>query len=82
MAEKKTEKATAVPEPEEKKVPGEQHHIVANPNGGWDLKRSKGEKVIKHFATKQEAVDYGKVVSKNQDTTFLIHKKDGKIQKK
>jgi hypothetical protein len=81
MADKTTEKAVET-EAVEKKVPGEQHHIVANPNGGWDLKRSKGEKVIKHFATKQEAVDYGKVVSKNQDTTFVIHKKDGKLQKK
>jgi hypothetical protein len=30
--------------------------------------------------TKQDAVDYGRGISKNQNSEFIVHKKDGKIQ--
>ena len=56
------------------------HHVVPNKEGGWDLKKGGGEKSIKHFDRKQDAIDYGRNVSKNQNSEFIVHKKDGTIQ--
>lgn len=56
------------------------HHVVHNNDGGWDVKKGGGKRSIKHFDNKQDAVDYGRDVSKNQKSEFVIHKKDGTIQ--
>ena len=44
------------------------HHVVHNPNGGWDVKRSGAQRSSGHFATK------------NQGTEFVIHGMNGRIQ--
>jgi hypothetical protein len=56
------------------------HHVVPNPKGGWDVKKGGGVKSIKHFTKKDDAVDYGREVSRNQKSEFIVHKKDGTIQ--
>jgi hypothetical protein len=57
------------------------YHIVPNSDkGGWDVKKSGGERSIKHFETKAEAVPFGRGISQNQKTEFFIHKKNGQIQ--
>ena len=56
------------------------HHIVPNPDSGWDIKKGGGERSIKHFNKKQDTADFGRNVSKNQGSEFIIHKKDGTIQ--
>ena len=33
------------------------HHVVHNPNGGWDVKRSGAQRSSGHFATKEQAVN-------------------------
>ena len=58
------------------------HHVVPNPDGGWDVKRSRSERPSRHFDTKREAVDAGREISRNQRTEFVIHRKDGTIQRK
>ncbi|WP_440216215.1 DUF2188 domain-containing protein [Chromobacterium piscinae] len=58
------------------------HHVVPNPEGGWDVKKGGGEKSIKHTDTKQEAVDIARGISKNQQSELVIHNKDGKIGSK
>lgn len=58
------------------------HHVVPNPNGGWDIKRGGGERSIKHFDIKQDAVDTARKISQNQETELVIHNKDGQIGKK
>lgn len=58
------------------------HHVVPNPNGGWDVKRSNAERSSGHFDTKAQAVDAGREISSNQRTEFMIHNKDGKIASK
>jgi Uncharacterized protein conserved in bacteria (DUF2188) len=55
------------------------HHVVASPDGGWNVKRGGGDRASGHFATKQEAVDYGRQLSRNQETELRIHNKDGRI---
>ncbi len=57
-------------------------HVVPNPDGGWDIKQSGGQRSSGHFDTKQEAVDRGREISQNQNTEFVIHNKNGKISGK
>jgi len=55
------------------------HHIVPNPDGGWDVKRGGAGRASGHFDTKQEAVDRGREISRNQGTELRIHNRDGRI---
>ena len=57
-----------------------EHHVVPNPNGGWDVKRENSQRASIHTDTKQEAVDLGRQISRNQETEFVIHGRDGQIQ--
>jgi len=41
-----------------------------------------GERAIKHFEIKQDAVDSARKISKNQETELVIHNKNGQIGKK
>ena len=56
-----------------------EHHVVTNPNGGWDVKRENAQRASGHFDTKKEAVEYATKVSQNQRTELVIHNKDNKI---
>ena len=58
------------------------HHVVPNADGGWDVKKGGSNRASGHFDTKQEAIDAGREISRNQGTEFFIHGKDGKIQRK
>lgn len=58
------------------------HHIVPNPNGGWIVKKDGAARSSRNFDKKQDAVDAGRTISRNQGTEFVIHGKDGKIQGK
>lgn len=55
------------------------HHIVPNPDGGWDVKRGGGHRATSHHDTKLEAIDAGRKVSRNQGSELRIHNKDGRI---
>ena len=61
-------------------MPRKTHHVVHNPNGGWDVKRGGAQRSSGHFDTKAEAIDAGRQISVNQGTEFLIHGLDGRIQ--
>ena len=58
------------------------YHVVPNKDGGWNVVRSGSKRIYRHFNTKREAIDAGRKVSRNQDTEFVIHNKDGRIAKK
>ncbi len=58
------------------------HHVVPNPDGGWDVKRGGSERASGHFSTKKKAVDAGRIISRNQKTEFVIHRQDGSIERK
>jgi len=55
------------------------HHVVPNPNGGWNIKRGGASRSSGHFDTKQDAVNRGRDISRNQGTELRIHNRDGKI---
>lgn len=57
----------------------DEHHVVPNPDGGWDVKRNGAQRASVHTDTKQDAVDKGREISQNQGTELVIHNKDGKI---
>lgn len=59
----------------------ETHHVVPNPNGGWDVKRDGGERSSKHFDRKSDAVNWGREVIRHQETEFRIHNRSGRISK-
>jgi hypothetical protein len=55
------------------------HHVVPNPDGGWDVKRGGARRASSHHETKREAIDSGRTVSRSQQTELRIHNKDGQI---
>ena len=55
------------------------HHVVPNPNGGWDVKRGGADRASSHHETKQSAVDRGREISRNQNSELRIHNRDGRI---
>lgn len=58
-----------------------EHHVVHKKEGGWDVKRENAQRASVHTDTKKEAEDKGRQISKNQNTEFIIHNKDGKISR-
>lgn len=57
------------------------HYVIRGDNGGWGVKRRGAIKSLRHFPTKREAVHYGREVSRNQKTEFVICHKNGNIQR-
>lgn len=56
------------------------HHVVPNKDrGGWDVRRGGSERASGHFDTKQQAIDAGREISRNQSTEFRIHNQNGRI---
>lgn len=63
-------------------MPQDNHHVVPDPEGGWNIKRSGGQRASHHFDRKEDAVNKARNISGNQGTELFIHKKDGTIQRK
>lgn len=57
------------------------HHVVPHPGGGWDVKKGGADRASVHTDTKVEAEQLGREISRNQQTEFVIHGKDGVIQR-
>ena len=62
-------------------MPRKSHHVVPDSDGGWNVKKGGAERASKHFDRKQDAVDYGRKVSQNQESELVIHRKDGTIER-
>jgi hypothetical protein len=55
------------------------HHVVSNPDGGWNVKRGGAARASGHFETEREAIKQGREVSRSQGTELRIHNRDGRI---
>lgn len=56
------------------------HHVVPNKDqGGWDVRRGGAERASGHYDTKQQAIDAGREISRNQGTELRIHNQNGRI---
>ena len=82
---KGTEKAKPAEEAKPKDKTKVYHIAKRASDGMWSIKFAGGEKVIKLFKTKEEAIAYGDAVAGNQGGIVLVHAskgaKAGKIQK-
>jgi hypothetical protein len=58
------------------------HHIVPDPDGGWNVRKGGSAKASKHFEKKDAAITWGRQVSRNQQSELVIHRRDGTIQQK
>lgn len=57
-------------------------HVVPDPKGGWNVRRGGSKKASRHFDTKEEAISWGRRVSRARRLEFVIHRRDGTIQQK
>ncbi len=48
----------------------------------WVIKKDGAKRIIKKYWTKAEALEAVEKMSANQEISFVVHKKDGKFQKK
>ncbi len=48
----------------------------------WQIRKDGAKRVITSFPTKDEALAKVKQLSESQEINFVVHKKDGKFQKK
>lgn len=58
-----------------------EHHVIPNPNGGWDVKKNGASRSSVHTETKVEAVELGRTISRNQGSELVIHGRDGVIHR-
>jgi len=58
------------------------HHVVPNPDGGWDIKKGGSSRSSGHFGTQKDAIQKGRDISKNQNSELFIHGRDGRIREK
>ncbi len=47
----------------------------------WRVRKASSNKTIKYFKTQQEAIDYAEKLATANNTSIVIHKKDGSIRK-
>lgn len=80
-AKKEAPKKAAKPaakKPEPKKEATRTYHVVKRPEDGkWEVKFAGGQKAIKLFDTQKEALEYSKVMAKNQGGSMLVHNSKG-----
>jgi hypothetical protein len=63
------------------------YHVAQNKDdesefkGQWRVRKEGSKKTIKHFKTQAEAINYAETLADNNDTSIVIHKRDGSIRK-
>ena len=85
VAPKKAAPAKEAPKAEEPKKERkriERYHISRDPKDKkWRVFLAGSDKVIKKFDTQQQAIDYTKKLTDNNDRGISLHSKKGKIRK-
>ncbi|MEM9686278.1 MAG: DUF2188 domain-containing protein [Bacteroidota bacterium] len=56
------------------------HVVPSKKRGGWVVRKSGSTKASKSFDRKEDAVKFGRDLSRKEKTELYIHKKDGRIQ--
>lgn len=56
------------------------HVVPSDERGGWAVKKSGSTRVSKSFDRKEDAIKYGRELSRKEKSELYIHKKDGRIQ--
>lgn len=58
------------------------HHVVRNPDGGWDVKKGGAYRSSGHYRTQKDAISAAREMSSNQRSELYIHGRDGRIREK
>ncbi len=58
------------------------YHVSKRDDGKWQVKYAGGEKAIKLFETKAQAMEYTKKMAENQGRAVLVHASKGKFKGK
>jgi hypothetical protein len=66
---------------EEPKELGKYHVLYRKDDNKWYVKREGSDKTLRVLETQAEAIAWATIKALNQDTTIVIHKRDGKIRK-
>lgn len=62
-------------------MPKKSNHVIpSKEKGGWAVKKSGSTRASKSFDRKEDAIKYGRELSRKEKTELYIHKKDGRIQ--
>lgn len=56
--------------------------VFSKEQNAWQIKKDGAKRIIDSKPTKEEALTRVKELSQSQDTKYIVHKKDGKFQKK
>ena len=56
------------------------HVVPSKKDGGWIVIKSGSERAVGRFSRKEDAVRYGRKLSRREKTELYIHKKDGSVQ--
>ena len=48
----------------------------------WNIRKDQAKRVIESYVTKEEALARVEQLASSKDMKFIVHKKDGKFQKK
>lgn len=78
--EEGVEEFSGEPDPIKKDL-GRYHIIYRKDDGMWIIKREGSHRVLRVLHTQKEAIAYATIKAITQDTTYVIHKKDGKIRR-
>ena len=65
----------------EAKELGKYHVLYRKDDNKWYVKREGSDKTLRVLETQAEAIAWATIKALNQDTTIVIHKRDGKIRK-
>lgn len=57
-------------------------HVAPHLDGGWKVRRGSSLRATKRFETREEAITYGRKVSRRQGADLYIHGRDGMVQEK
>jgi hypothetical protein len=58
------------------------HHVVPSPSGGWNVVRGGATRASRHFDKQEDAIAWGRALSRREGSEFVIHKRDGTIARK
>ena len=56
------------------------YHIVANADGGWDLKKEDSLLPIGNFDFQEEAVREGRILSAREHVALVVHNRAERIE--
>ncbi len=55
-------------------------HVAPYSEGRWAVRKEGADKVSKTFSTQSDAVNFGRIIAKNNNAELFIHSKDGRIR--